>query len=142
LKEQIMGSVVREILIEAPADAVWAIVGDFEDGPVRMSGGAVRESRLVEPDVRALTFADGTVARERLVGRDESARRIAYAWVGEQVAHDNTSMQVFGEPDGTSRLVWVHDTLPDALTDWLSVTMDRLAPVLRRELGAHSSDTS
>ncbi|WP_426503368.1 SRPBCC family protein [Dactylosporangium sp. McL0621] len=130
-----MGSVVREIAVGAPADAVWAIVGDFEGGPVRMTGGAVRDSSLVEPDVRALTFADGTVVRERLVGRDEPARRIAYAWVGDEVAHDNTSMQVFPEPDGTSRLVWVHDTLPDDLTGWLSTTMDRLAPVLGRELG-------
>lgn len=133
-----MGSVVRDVVIEAPAEAVWAVVGDFIDGPIRMSGGAVRESRPVEPNVRALTFSDGMVVRERLVARDDSARRIVYAWVGDEVAHDNTSMQVFAESDGTSRLVWIHDTLPDALTDWLSDAMDRLVPVLREQLSAVS----
>ena len=131
-----MGSVVREIVIDAPAEAVWAVVGDFEGGPVRMSGGALTASKLVEPGVRALTFADGTVVRERLVARDEASRRVAYAWIGDGVAHDNTSMQVLEEDGGRSRLVWVHDTLPDELTGWLATTMDRMVPLLRRSLAA------
>jgi hypothetical protein len=129
-----MGSVRREIVIAAPAADVWAVVNDFVDGPVRMSGGALVDSRLVEPDVRALTFADGTVVRERLVARDEAARRIVYAWVADEVIHDNTSMQVVAEGGDRCRLVWIHDTLPDELTGWLSTTMDRMAPVLQRTL--------
>ncbi len=129
-----MGSVIREIVIDAPTDHVWAVVSDFADGPVRMSGGAVVDSKLVAPDVRALTFADGTVVRERLVARDEPGRRIAYAWVGDGVAHDNTSMQVFADSAGRCRLVWIHDTLPDELTGWLASTMDRMVPVLQQAL--------
>ncbi|MEQ4304442.1 SRPBCC family protein [Plantactinospora sp. B6F1] len=129
-----MGSVQREIVIDAPADTVWGIVGDFVAGPLHMAGGALVESKLVEPDVRALTFADGTVVRERLVARDESARRIAYAWVGDDVAHDNTSMQVFADGRARCRLVWIHDTLPDELTNWLATTMDRMSPVLQQTL--------
>ena len=131
-----MGSVVRQIVIDAPAEHVWAIVGDFADGPVRMTDGAIAGSRMVGPDVRELTFADGTVVQERLVARDEAARRVAYAWIGDQVAHDNTSMQVFAEDGDRSRLVWIHDTLPDELTGWLSVAMDRIAPALRRTLAS------
>jgi hypothetical protein len=129
-----MGSVVREIVIDAPADEVWAVVSDFVDGPLRMSGGALVDSRLVEPDVRALTFADGTVVRERLVTRDEPRRRIVYAWVADDVAHDNTSMQVFAESGDRCRLVWIHDSLPDRLTGWLATTMDRMSPVLQQTL--------
>ncbi|SKC72539.1 SRPBCC family protein [Krasilnikoviella flava] len=131
-----MATVVREIVVDASPESVWAIVGDFESGPMRMSGGALTGSRMVRPDVRELTFADGTTARERLVGRDEGARRLAYAWIGDEVRHDNTSMQVFALDDGRSRLVWTHDTLPDELTDWLAATMDRTAPLLRRHLAA------
>ncbi|MFJ8579507.1 SRPBCC family protein [Micromonospora sp. NPDC093277] len=129
-----MGSVIREMVIDAPADDVWAVVSDFVDGPLRMSGGALVDSRLVEQDVRALTFADGTVVRERLVARDEPARRMVYAWVADDVTHDNTSMQVFPESGGRCRLVWIHDTLPDELTGWLATTMDRMSPLLQQAL--------
>lgn len=129
-----MGSVMKEIVIDAPADEVWAVVSDFVGGPLHMAGGALVDSRLVEPDVRALTFADGTVVRERLVARDEPARRMVYAWVGDDVAHDNTSMQVFAESERRCRLVWIHDTLPDELTGWLATTMDRMSPVLQQTL--------
>lgn len=55
-----------------------------------------------------------------------------WGWVGEGVAHDNTSMQVFAEGDGQSRLVWIHDTLPDELTGWLATAMDRLTPIFQQ----------
>jgi hypothetical protein len=90
------------------------------------------DCRVDEDGVRTITFADGTAARERLIARDEQARRIVWGWVAEEVDHDNTSMQVFAESDGRSRLVWIHDTLPDELTGWLAPAMDRLAPVFQQ----------
>jgi len=89
---------------------------------------------LIEPDLRQMTFADGNVVRERLIARDEQARRIVWAWEGEEVAHDNTSMQVFAENNGRSRLVWIHDTSPDDLCGWLAAAMDQIAPEIRRSL--------
>lgn len=130
-----MASVIREIVIEAAADAVWSVVGDFVDGPMRMSAGAFVGCRMDGPDIRTLTFADGTAASERLVARDDQARRIVWGWVGdERVEHDNTSMQVFAEGETRSRLVWIHDTLPDELTGWLGTAMDQLAPVFQQAL--------
>jgi hypothetical protein len=130
-----MASVIREIIIEATPDTVWAAVGDFANGPLRMSPGVFVDCRLDEPDVRTLTFADGTVASERLIARDEQARRIVWAWVGDdRVDHDNTSMQVFTNGDARSRLVWIHDTLPAELTGWLATAMDQLAPVFQEAL--------
>ena len=131
-----MGSVIREIAIDAPAEAVWAAVGDFAAGPLRTTPGLFTDCRLVEPGVRALTFADGTVVRERLVGRDDDTRRIVWAWLGDDVAHDNTSMQVFADGPDRSRLLWIHDTLPDELTDWLGAAMDAAAPAFRTSLAA------
>jgi carbon monoxide dehydrogenase subunit G len=129
-----MGSVVREVIIDAAPADVWAVISDFVGGPVRMSAGMLVDCSLVEPDVRALTFADGNVARERLIARDEPARRMVWGWVGDGVVHDNTSMQVFGEGDGRTRLVWIHDTLPDELTGWLAATMDKMVPGIQQAL--------
>jgi hypothetical protein len=129
-----MGSVIREITIDASPDEVWATVSDFVNGPLRTAPGVFVDSRLEAPDVRALTFADGTVVRERLIARDDQARRIVWAWLGDEVTHDNTSMQVVAEGETKSRLVWIHDTLPDELTGWLSTAMDRLVPVFQQAL--------
>jgi polyketide cyclase/dehydrase/lipid transport protein len=135
-----MASVIREIIIEASPDLVWAAVGDFADGPLQMSGGAFTDCRMDRPDVRTLTFADGTEASERLIARDEQARRIVWGWVGdERVEHDNTSMQVFAEGEARSRLVWIHDTLPAELTGWLATAMDQLAPVFQESLRSHDA---
>jgi hypothetical protein len=129
-----MASIIREIIIDAPADEVWSAVGDFANGPNKTSRGFFVECRLEAPDMRALVFADGMVARERLIARDEAAKRIVWGWVADDVTHDNTSMQVFAEGETRSRLVWIHDTLPDRLSDWLAGAMDQLVPVLQQNL--------
>jgi hypothetical protein len=129
-----VASVIREIIIEADPEKVWEAVGDFAKGPLLVSPGVLVDCRLEEPDVRVLTFSDGTVARERLIARDEQARRIVWGWIGDEVAHDNTSMQVFAEGEAQSRLVWIHDTLPDELTGWLGTAMDQLGPVIQQAL--------
>jgi hypothetical protein len=55
--------------------------------------------------------------------------------------HDNTSMQVFAVDGSHSRLVWVHDTLPDELTGWLATAMDQLIPTIQRTLASPSAST-
>jgi carbon monoxide dehydrogenase subunit G len=129
-----VGSVVREIIIDAAPEKVWAAVGDFENGPAQTSPGVFVDCRLERPDLRVLTFADGTVARERLIARDEHSRRIVWGWVGAEVVHDNTSMQVFPHGEAQTRLVWIHDTLPDELTGRLAAAMDQLTPVFQQSL--------
>lgn len=134
-----MGSVIREIRIDASPEKVWAAISDFAEGPLRLGPGVFTDCTLDEPDVRKLTFADGTNARERLIARDDQARRIVWEWVGDGVAHDNTSMQVFADGETGSRLVWIHDTLPDELTGWLSTAMDQIAPVFQQVLASPSA---
>ena len=135
-----MASIVREIIINATPETVWAVHGDFANGPLKGVPGVFTACEVDESGVRTLTFADGTVAKERLIARDEQARRIVWGWVGDEVVHDNTSMQVFAEGEGQSRLVWIHDTLPDKLAGWLASAMDQIAPVMQRAL-EHSQDT-
>ncbi len=91
-----MASVTREITIAADADRAWQVLGDFTDGPVRMAPGFVLDSVLSEPGVRTVTFADGTVLREREITVDGRGRRLVYAIVGGTAPpeHDNASIQV------------------------------------------------
>jgi len=131
-RREFVGGGSRCWLLRA-APRVWDVVGDFAGGPMRSAPGAFVGCD-VDGDVRTLTFADGTVASERLVARDDEARRIVWSWVGDEVVHDNTSMQVFALGDTRSRLVWIHDTLPDQLGDWLGTAMDQMVPVFRRAL--------
>ncbi|ACZ91898.1 SRPBCC family protein [Streptosporangium roseum] len=121
-----MASVQKEIIIDADPADVWAIIGDFTDGPVRMAPGLVTDSRLDGPDIRVVTFADGTVARERLIALDDETRRLAFSVVGGtmQPTHDNASMQVAPHGDGRSRFVWIHDVQPDDLAIPMEAVMD------------------
>ncbi|MFE4500996.1 SRPBCC family protein [Rhodococcus sp. NPDC056743] len=121
-----MASVQKEIIIDADPAEVWAVISDFTDGPVRMAPGFVTDSRLDEPDVRIATFADGTIARERLIALDDQSRRLAYSVIGDTMAptHDNASMQVFAHSDGRSRFVWIHDVQPDELAIAMGAAMD------------------
>jgi uncharacterized protein YndB with AHSA1/START domain len=131
-----MGSVIREMIVDSSPERVWQTVGNFADGPRLTTPDIFVDCRLIESNLRQMTFADGKVVRERLIARDEQARRIVWAWEGEEVAHDNTSMQVFAENDGRSRLVWIHDTAPDELCGWLAAAMDQIGPQIRRSLEA------
>lgn len=120
-----MASVVREIQIDAPPALVWEVVGDFATGPTTMAPGYVTDMHLESPDLRVVTFANGNVVRERLIAVDDSARRIVWSWTGEAnlPAHDNSSFQVLPAGD-RSRLIWIHDVLPDNLADPLAAAMD------------------
>ena len=128
-----MASVHREVLIEAAADDIWAVIRDFGTGPTRMAPGFVAGTRI-EADGRVVTFVNGTVVREKLVGLDDDARRIAYSIVGDTLrpAHDNSSMQVFAEEPGRSRFVWIHDVLPDELAPQLAAAMEQGLKVVKR----------
>ena len=88
-----MASISIEVVIESSADDVWKVIGEFATGPSRMAPGFVVDTRA-EGDYRTVTFADGTVVRERCIGVDDDARRIAYSIVGGSVEpeHDNASM--------------------------------------------------
>jgi hypothetical protein len=130
-----MASIRTEIEIDVDADRVWRVIGDLVDGPVDMARGHVVSSHA-DGDVRLVTFASGTVARERLIARDEAARRIVYSLIGDTVhpEHDNAAMQIVGNGAGRCRFVWSRDVLPDALAGPLQAAMESALPLIRRTL--------
>ena len=118
-----MATVIKDILIDAPADAVWDAVADFGAVHRRFAPGFVTNVELI-PGARMVTFGDGTVAKEVFLGVDHDRRRIAYSIDNERLTHHNASFQVFDEGGGKSRLIWTVDVLPDAMGAYLSERMD------------------
>ena len=134
-----MASIYKEIRIEAPAAQVWDAVRDFGALHERLVPGFVVAAELLG-DVRTITFGNGSVARERLVGIDDDARRLAYS-VGDGAlgsTHHNASVQVFEEDNGRSRFVWVTDVLPHELEPTISALMDQALVVIEKTLGANT----
>lgn len=121
-----------EFEIKATAAAVWAVVGDWAEGPVGMARGHVLGSHA-DGDTRVVTFADGTVVRERLVARQEETRRIAYSVVG--LEHDNAVMQIVPSVPGCCRFVWTRDVLPHDAAGPLEAAMAAAAPIIKATLG-------
>ena len=127
-----MTSLHRDIPINASRDAVWAIVRDF--GAVqRLAPGFVIEARL-DGDARIVTFANGNVARERLVDCDETRRRLVYAISNERVQHYNASVEVIADGAANSRLIWTVDVLPHEIAPYIGGQMDQAAAAKQQAL--------
>jgi len=105
-----MATVTKQIRV-ADADAAWALIGDF-GGAMRAFPGMLSDCS-VEGDTRTVTFASGNVVQERLIGRDEARRRIAYCVIGGRFMHHNASLAVAREGDGSGMVTWITDMLPD-----------------------------
>ena len=121
-----MASICKEILIDAPADQVWDALRDFGALHERLVPGFVVAAEM-RGDVRVITFFNGSVAEERLVGTDDAARRLAYTVIDGPLGatHHNASAQVVEEAAGGSRFVWITDVLPHELETPVRGLMDR-----------------
>lgn len=118
-----MATLIKDIVIDAPADAVWDAVADFGAVHRRFAPGFVTNV-VLEPGARMVTFGDGTVVRELLLGLDHKARRLAYSVQHERFTHHNASFQVTDEGIGKSRLTWTVDVLPDEMAAFLEPRLD------------------
>jgi uncharacterized protein YndB with AHSA1/START domain len=128
-----MACIHKEMLIDAPVDRVWAALRSVGDIHTRLARQFVVDTRL-EGDSRLVTFADGTVVRERIIDIDDSGRRLAYAIVDWQTTHHNASFQVFAVGRTRSRLVWIADLLPDTLADLVGGFMEQGCTAITRTL--------
>jgi hypothetical protein len=131
-----MASIIRETVIDADPADVWTALADFAAVHERLVPGFVVESVLDGPRSRVVTFFNGAVAREVLVGIDDDARRLAYTVTDGPLpaTHHNASAQVVAEGGGRSRFVWITDVLPDELAAGIGELMDRGIGVIKQTL--------
>ena len=132
-----MASIRKEILIDASPEDVWAAVRDWGALHERLVPGFVIDTRLDGED-RIVTFANGTVLRERLIDLDHETRRLVWSIVDGPYTHHNASAQVFGEGERGTRFVWTADLLPNELAGPTDEAMGQGTNVVKQTLEAQA----
>ena len=128
-----MASIHREVLIDVLPEHIWDAIRDVGAIHTRLARQFVVDTRM-DGDSRLVTFAEGTVVRERIVDIDDSARRIAYSVVEWRATHHSASIQVFAAGDRRSRLVWITDLLPNDLAEFVGGMMEQGCEAMKRTL--------
>lgn len=128
-----MASILKEILVNAPADVVWSAIRDVGAVHERLVPGLVT---AVQPEdgARVVTFANGIVVRERIISIDDGARRFAYSAVGGRTQHHNASMQVVPDGESCSRVLWYTDFLPDEAAGPVRALVDHGSVIMKQTL--------
>ena len=120
-----MASIRKEVMVAAPAAAVWDAVRDVGAIHTRLAPGMVTNTTLEDDGaVRVVTFADGLVLRERILSVDDGARRLVWSVLGDPFEHHNASVEVFGD-DRCCRVVWTADLLPHELVETVAAIVER-----------------
>jgi carbon monoxide dehydrogenase subunit G len=129
-----MASIRKEIPLAVAPGTAWTALRDF-GGAHRAFPGVLVGSRL-DGDVRTVTFADGTVVRERLVTVDDRQRRLVYTVIEGATTHHNASFEVVADAEGRCRVIWISDFLPDSIEPMIRALVDQGAQALRSTLEA------
>jgi len=129
-----MATVYKEFIVEADAAHVWDALRDFSAVHTRLAPGFLTGCTIDAEGARILTFANGLVAREVLVGIDDAHLRLAYTVTGGQAAHHHATAQVFEEGAGRSRFVWITDVLPDAMAAYIGPMMEQGGAAMKATL--------
>jgi hypothetical protein len=128
-----MATVQRDLVIAQQSSVIWDAVRDVGAIHRRLVPGFVVECTL-DGDSRLLKFANGMSIRELIVSVDDRSCRHAWSARGEPFAHHNASLQVFGEGENHSRVVWIADLLPDSLADTVGEMMSQGLRVMKQTL--------
>jgi len=128
-----MASITKDFPVAVDADTAWAALRDV-GRPHLLFRGVLTDARL-DGDERVVTFANGMVVRELIVEVDDAARRLAYSVVDGPFTHHHATFTVRAEADGTSRIEWVADLLPDDVAPMVDDLMDQGAAAAAATLG-------
>jgi hypothetical protein len=128
-----MASIYQEIQVKAPPQFVWEAVKDVGALHTRLVRGFVTGT-VLEGDTRTVTFANGFVVREQIVSIDDTLRRLAYHAVGGRASHHNASVQVLAAADGSAKVVWITDLLPDEMRAPIAQMVEAGAAAMQRTL--------
>ena len=127
-----MASIIKDIHLTTTAAAAWDALRDFGAVHTRLAVGFVTDA-VLDGDTRTVTFNNGMVVRETLVGIDDQHRRLAYTNELDFATFHSASAQVI-EDGAACRFVWITDVLPDEVAAPISDMMDQGVEALRRTL--------
>jgi hypothetical protein len=131
-----MGSIRKNLELDATPEAVWDAVRDFGAVHTRLARGFAVDTELDGQD-RIVTFGNGMVQREPLVDLDDDARRLVYSAVDSPIGatHYNGCVEVSAGSERASRVMWRIDFLPNEIAAGLDAAMELGAQAMRRTLG-------
>lgn len=130
-----MATVHKEVIINAPAERVWAAIADVGALHTRLVPGFVIDT-VLEGEVRTVTFGSGMTARETIISIDHAERRFAYSVASPRITQHSASNQIFPAGEGRCRFVWIADVLPHAMADIMGLMMAQGAEILKATLEA------
>ncbi len=128
-----MASIRKEIVTTASVDDVWSALRDIGTLHTRLVPGFVIDTQL-EPGARIVTFGNGMVVREPIIDIDDAARRLVWSAIGGSLTHYNASAQVFANPDGQTKVVWIADLLPNEAAGSIGLLMEQGMTVMKATL--------
>jgi Polyketide cyclase / dehydrase and lipid transport len=131
-----MATIISEISIDVPPELAWSALRDFGAVHERLVPGFVVDARTDGDRARVVTFFNGAVAREVLVGVDDEHRRLAYSVVESALglSHHNASTEVCADGHGGTRFVWIADVLPDEAAPRVEQLMEHGLGVIKQTL--------
>ncbi len=107
-----MATVRREIRIHAPAEEVWATIGD--PGTIHEWFPGIVAS-TVEGTVRTITLGSGVPLPEDIITNDPILRRFQYRIAGGLFRNHLGTVDVLDLGDGTCLTVYSTDAEPDVM---------------------------
>jgi hypothetical protein len=136
-----MASIYREFTVEEDPNIVWSAIRDVGAVHQRLARGFVVDTQL-EDDVRTVSFKNGAIAKERILGIDSQNKRMAYTILSDKLEHHSASFQVFAETNRQTRIVWTADILPNEMENYISEMTDRAIEAMKGTLEGDCRRTS
>ena len=118
-----MASLYRDVVVEVPMAEVWRALCDIGHA-AELFPGILTASELLGPQERVVTFSNGLVVTERILGIDEEHHRVAYSAKADNFEHHSASMQLAEAGTGATRFIWITDFLPDEAASFVEPLVD------------------
>jgi hypothetical protein len=132
-----MASIHHERAVDVGVDVAWSALRQAGEAH-RLFAPVLVDGRL-DGDIRTVTFANGMVARERVLDVDETHLRVAYtALEAAGMTFHHASMQVVDDGPGRCRFVWITDFLPPEVAGALAPLIEQGGAALKANLEAGS----
>lgn len=128
-----MASIRKELTLSNSAARVWDAMRDFQAVHTRVAPGFLT-ANTPENGARVLTFANGAVFRELLVSCDEEQRRLVYAIAQPPFTTYSAAVQISDAGNGSSRVMWTVDFLPNELAGGIDSQMEAALRVMKPTL--------
>ena len=126
-----VASIKKEIHIDRPPEAVWAIVGNV--GSMEWVPGVIGST--IDGNIRTCDVSEGAVLKEQILSIDETARYYEYTIVESRlpISFYRASMKVTDDGIG-SRFIWTAEIEPADLGPMIEAALRGGAQALKARL--------